>query len=514
MGAGGIGQRTLTLIVSPHKWVRFLLAIVKGDAPLTKRRPSSSSTARGRTIKEGDVMGIFQRPIVSGLFQTLFFTFSALASGACFLPMDMDESSESESTGEQSTNIGHEDGQVGEDAAGPQEASEEEEAACAVSLAGPALDSHITEADTDYLSRLSAMDQATLPMAYDLSLVSTLERSLIGYMLEIENVTSLQTDDLLQRGQMGRAVLLALGVNEAPIEVDYGELRRGLYHFYNCDRDHPETLDEFIDTYGDFYSWPTYTLDQSFPKISQRRMMENVEEGIYVAQTMRHGLAYETEILLDGYRRDGALEFLAYVADGQLSSTGEFRAGADLAVGASPHTCMSCHRDADTERYEVIFPLMTLEDPERPGAGDDQTVDTEESTGEQTSDPAHEDGTDSCALMFQAEARDESGPCTVCTQGDYITLVGIVENPCDTALNHHSQMSCLVSEFYLYNQNSGSASSYPMTCLNQGATDLIQPGATISQTRPAGRLSEASYTLEVQFEDADQTVRLVDFMVQ
>ena len=455
-------------------------------------------------------MNIFHSFTVRGFLSTFLFAMVSLMNAACLGFVSMGEAGQegddAEPASSDSTDLNEADSD------GVHDAIEDHETACAVSMAGPALESHITEADTDYLSRLSAMDQTALPMVYDLSLVSTLERSLIGYMLEQEDVSSLHKNDLLSRGQMGRAVLLALGVNEAPMEVDYGELRRGLYHFYNCDRDHPETLDEFINTYGDFYSWPTYTLDQSFPKISQRRMMENVEEGIYVAQTMRHGLAYETEILLDGYRRDGALEFLAYVADGQLSSTGEFRAGADLAVGASPHTCMSCHRNIETETYEVIFPLMTLDDPEEPGTTVDPSEDLDEAAGDDASET--ESGPDGCSLVYRAEARDESGPCTQCKQGDYITLVGVVENPCDTALNHHSQMSCLVSEFYLYNQDSGSASSYPMTCLSNGVTDLIQPGAMMTQTRPAGRLSDANYTLDVQFEDPAQTVRILDFIVE
>jgi len=232
-------------------------------------------------------------------------------------------------------------------------------ASCGATFDGPELKSHLTEADLDYFARLDALDTDSLPESYDLSDVFELDVSLIGYMLDQTKVETLVKDELLVLGKMGRAVLLALGDSSAPQEVDFRELRRGLYHFYYCYRGLPANLDGFKSIFGDYADWPSFTLEESFPKIYPRRIRQNIELGIYVAETMREGAVYETEIILEGYREDGMLEFLSYMPNGNISSRGEFRAGADFTVGTSPYTCMSCHYNPANATYDIVYPQMT-----------------------------------------------------------------------------------------------------------------------------------------------------------
>ena len=229
---------------------------------------------------------------------------------------------------------------------------------CGVASAGPDLKPHLTEADQEYFDRFRALDPTTLPERYDLSDLLELDASMIGYMLEQVDVSELERDALIARGDMGHAVLLALGTDPKPTQVDYRELRRGLYHFYNCDRQYPARLEDFKKVIVDYTTWPSTIIENSDPKIYPRKLHRNPELGIYVAETLRDGEIHETEILLDGYRQDGALEFLAYMPDGSIASRGEFRAGASFVVGASPHSCMSCHREPGSNNYTVIDPIM------------------------------------------------------------------------------------------------------------------------------------------------------------
>ena len=130
-------------------------------------------------------------------------------------------------------------------------------APCSASLAGPLLPARRTEADPEYMNRLSALNLQNLPTSYDLSQITGLRLAVIGYMLDQVDISTLLTTDLINRGAMGKAVLLALGSDPQPSAVDFKELRRGLYHFYNCDRGFPSTLEDFKRLYGDFESWPS-----------------------------------------------------------------------------------------------------------------------------------------------------------------------------------------------------------------------------------------------------------------
>ncbi len=222
------------------------------------------------------------------------------------------------------------------------------------------LASHLTEADEAFVTRVANLDASALPKYYNMTQLMDLDRSLIAYMLDDDVPDLLGKHELLAKGLLGKSILLALGSNDTPVMTDYKELRRGLYHYYNCSRGHPATLDGFISVYGDFTEWTTFEFINSYPKIYPRRMWVNTALGIYVAETMRDGEVSETEVLLSGYRNDGALEFLAYLPNGELTNRGEFRAGAGFVAGAAPYTCMSCHRDTKTGTYTKIFPELTL----------------------------------------------------------------------------------------------------------------------------------------------------------
>ena len=229
-------------------------------------------------------------------------------------------------------------------------------AGCGSSTIGPDLAAHLTEADIDYRARVVGLDVSELPGRYDLSQLGELDRSLIQYMLDRKDIDVLVTEDIASLGLIGKAILLALGTEGTPQFTDYSELRRGLYHYYNCSRAHPARLDDFRLIYGDYRTWPSTMIEDSHPKIYPRRIRNNDSLGVYVAETLRDGEVHETEILLRGYRNDNALEFLTYLPNGQLTNRGEFRSGRGVVVGASPYACMSCHLNTETNEFTVVFP--------------------------------------------------------------------------------------------------------------------------------------------------------------
>ena len=229
-------------------------------------------------------------------------------------------------------------------------------ASCGSPEFGPALAEHLTESDQDYVARLESLDLSVLPTQYELNSLFDLDRSIISYMLDAPLTGVVTQSDLLAHGLMGRAVLLALGTDPAPIMADLKELRRGLFHYYNCSRGHPARLEDFVALYGDYYTWQTMMIEDSDPKIYPRRLWNNDALGIYVAETIRSGMVHETEILMSGYRNDNALEFLAYTPNGDLTNRGEFKAGANFVAGAAPYVCMSCHVDNTNNEYTIIFP--------------------------------------------------------------------------------------------------------------------------------------------------------------
>ena len=71
-----------------------------------------------------------------------------------------------------------------------------------------------------------------------------------------------------------------------------------------------------------------------------------------------------------------------------------------------------------------------------------------------------------------------------------------------------------MSEFTILNLDSMSSSIYPSTCQSNPFTLELGPQESYAQTRPAGRLSPANYTLTAQFEDENRTVINYTFSVE
>ena len=66
-----------------------------------------------------------------------------------------------------------------------------------------------------------------------------------------------------------------------------------------------------------------------------------------------------------------------------------------------------------------------------------------------TTPPVLDDSAD-CELTLRAEVRDEGGACTSCTFGEYITVVGVVENLCTTVKTYESNLNCSAPECSRY----------------------------------------------------------------
>ena len=233
-------------------------------------------------------------------------------------------------------------------------------APCLVSTADPSIPSNRSESDDTYLDRLANLQINNVPNMYNLSELDPLALFLMKYMLDEPDLLELTVEQLITYGVMGRVVLMALANTDLSNNVDIRELRRGLYHFYNCSRKFPATLSVFKSIYGNFDQWESTMYEDSFPKIYPRRLRHDSENGIYIAETIRNGQVHETEILLSDNRKDANLDFLSYAPNGQISSTSEFRVESSFVVGASPHTCLTCHMSHDGNSYDVSFPDLRL----------------------------------------------------------------------------------------------------------------------------------------------------------
>ena len=115
-------------------------------------------------------------------------------------------------------------------------------ATCEVPVGGdvPLLVTTAVEAQPGYDELLEALDVTALPETIDLSGLSTITRSIVAYMLEIDLDAlpdTMPRDEIAAIEPMGRAVLLADG--------DLVLLRRGLHRFYQCARAFPLRLEDF-----------------------------------------------------------------------------------------------------------------------------------------------------------------------------------------------------------------------------------------------------------------------------
>lgn len=230
--------------------------------------------------------------------------------------------------------------------------------ACGVELPGPPMDA-VIESAPDYAERLDAVDLSGLPATIDLSHESDFTQAVVGYMLNQKNVRRLDRDALLER-PMGRAVLAAVAqTDEETGTLDFVLLREGLHAFYACDRGYPATIEGFNHLYGDYTTWPKHRIRESVPKDKDRIIYVRPDGDAYAAETMAGGNVREVEIVLRGQRDDGALDFLAYTTEGELTDRSTFAMGPTGRVtSSSPYTCLACHLDGEKMTFTEVHPEM------------------------------------------------------------------------------------------------------------------------------------------------------------
>jgi hypothetical protein len=223
--------------------------------------------------------------------------------------------------------------------------------ACDALSSGSLLISGLESAD-GYDDELAALDLDALPAALPLD-VTGLQRDVALYMLELDSFdddapATIDRDAALST-HLGTAVVGAYAHGDGAL--DFAFLRRGLHRFYACERGLPLTLAAFNERVVDVASIPEGETVDSDVKGLPRRMRRSAVDGVFVAETLldrESGAVRETEIIWTDQRRDGALEFLEYDANGNLRSASSFATstGGD-SVGAVPFTCMACHGTHD-----------------------------------------------------------------------------------------------------------------------------------------------------------------------
>ena len=231
--------------------------------------------------------------------------------------------------------------------------------ACGTALPGPPLRAELTEAQPGYAAELAALDLRGVPDPIDYSTASKLTITLINYMLGRSAGTQIPLPTVQQHGGLGQAILgaWAKGTDGRP---DFPFLRRGLHYFYPCSRPLPASLVDLRRLYGNYRIWPSHSVECSRAKNAPRRIYEEHELGVYVAETLLDGRVRETEVLFSSLRTDGQLDFAVYTSDGELSDRSTFAAaGGKETVGAAPYTCISCHLDADRGTIARLHPTGT-----------------------------------------------------------------------------------------------------------------------------------------------------------
>lgn len=244
---------------------------------------------------------------------------------------------------------------------------------CEVPLGGPPLPANSTEGRPGFDEELYALDLGALAPRLDLSKVNEFSRATLSYLLgrRYEDLgESLSTRELVeQAGRSGRFAAFGPIVAGAFAKLDpAGQkgpdltfLRRGLYRYYACSAAYPLTLAGFRAAIWDYTAAPSRLIESSMPKAGPRRLYEDHAAGVYVAETLAgEAPAYrvrETEVQLTRARADGSHDFLTYDEHGQQIRTSTFAtSGGSDRVAASPYTCMACHYDRTTRRFDARIP--------------------------------------------------------------------------------------------------------------------------------------------------------------
>jgi hypothetical protein len=228
-------------------------------------------------------------------------------------------------------------------------------------LGGPELPSTSTEAQPGFDMQLAMMDLSQLPPQLSLTTTSDLVRGIVGYLLDktdAELGMAIDRDAALSIVPLGRVVVAAFASadkagGKAP---DVSFLRRGIHRYYHCARGYPMKLADFQQSVWDYRAAPSHVVT-SAPKAGPRRLYENPELGVYVAETLVNDEIRETEIQLTKARHDGSHDFLAYDHDGTQVRTSIFAAGGgNMRVAPSPYTCMACHYDKTNRNFDILIP--------------------------------------------------------------------------------------------------------------------------------------------------------------
>lgn len=255
---------------------------------------------------------------------------------------------------------------------------------CEVPLGGPPLPASSTEARPGFDEELYALDLGALAPRLDLSKVNEFSRATLAYLLgrRYEELgDSLSTHELVAPvGGAGPAGTSGVGTGSrfaafGPIVAgafakldpagqkgpDLTFLRRGLYRYYACSAGYPLTLAGFRAAIWDYTAAPSRLIESSMPKAGPRRLYDNHVAGVYVAETLAGEApdyrVRETEVQLTRARADGSHDFLTYDEHGQQIRTSTFAtSGGGDRVAASPYTCMACHYDRTTRRFDARIP--------------------------------------------------------------------------------------------------------------------------------------------------------------
>jgi len=250
--------------------------------------------------------------------------------------------------------------------------------ACGAVLPGEPMRPGLVEGQPGYADELAATDTSAVADPFDYSAESTLIRGVINFMLLRGGAgTSITRADALASGPMGKAVLAAAAKGTGG-RVNIQFLRRGLHYHYPCARPVPKDLATLKARYGDFKTWPTRTIGCSRPKNVPRRIHENQQLGIYIAETLitdpdagadadagavpppLDAGVRETEILFTKLRTDDQIDFAVYTQAGDLSDRSTFATGGGGAItSSSPYTCMSCHLDSASGKFSDLNPTGT-----------------------------------------------------------------------------------------------------------------------------------------------------------
>ncbi len=201
------------------------------------------------------------------------------------------------------------------------------------------------ELDETYDSDLAAIDLQTAPAELPLDALPELDRMTIAYMLERPVGAlgdTLSRDDLLAGGFMARAIVA--GYVGHPDKPDMILVRRGLSRYYYCYRAPPKTLEQFIAERFDYTGQPAEAIP-SEPKLGDRHVYKELDDMIFVAETVFENEIVETEMLLGGGQRaDDCFDFFAYDKAGDLSKTSTFAVNEETSASIDvPIACMTCH---------------------------------------------------------------------------------------------------------------------------------------------------------------------------